>query len=69
MTNKLLTLLIIFFASSASVLGQSCPTTLLTGQNLVTNPDFSQGYTGWTHDPGYTEFTSGNSNPGVQEYL
>jgi hypothetical protein len=65
MKKRFFNVLIVLFAAAANVMGQSCPTTLLTGQNLVTNPDFSQGYTGWTHDPGYTEFTSGNSNPGV----
>ncbi len=37
--------------------GQACSSTLSNGINLVTNYDFSQGYTGWTHDPGYTNYT------------
>ena len=52
-----------------------CPTDVLTGQNLVTNGDFSQGYTGWTYtsDPaqinGYLQFnppvTTNYSTPGM----
>lgn len=45
-----------------------CPTDLLTGQNLVVNGDFEQGYTGWTFTGGaggYTIFNPpGWSNPG-----
>jgi hypothetical protein len=36
---------------------QTCSSTLSNGQNLVTNGDFSQGYAGWTHDAGYTNYT------------
>jgi hypothetical protein len=36
---------------------QSCTGTVSTGQNLVTNGDFSNLYNGWTHDPGYTNYT------------
>jgi hypothetical protein len=65
MKKKLLLLffcftVIAFHASHAQV----CPTDLLTGQNLVVNGDFSQGYTGWsyTEDPtgtnGYIKFGS-----------
>jgi hypothetical protein len=65
MKNIIFSILALFFASTSILNGQTCPTTLQTGQNLVANPDFSQGYTGWTHDAGYTEFVSGNSNPGI----
>lgn len=48
-----------------------CPTDLLSGQNLVINGDFSQGYAGWTYTPdptravGYAIFNPpGWSNPG-----
>lgn len=53
--------------------GQTCAPDVLNGQNLVTNPDFSQAYTGWTYtaDPtrtnGYAQFilgTTPNSSPG-----
>src|SRR6185437_12881114 len=38
-------------------LGQDCNFTTPNGQNLITNGDFSQGYTGWTHDAQYIQFT------------
>ena len=57
-------LLLILLSLTTKLVKAQCPTSLVTGQNLVTNGDFSQGYTGWTHDPAYVEFTSGNSNPG-----
>jgi hypothetical protein len=45
-----------------------CPTDLLTGQNLVINGDFEQGYSNWTFTGGaggYNIFTPpGWSNPG-----
>ncbi|MFL5731322.1 MAG: hypothetical protein ACJ75J_17670, partial [Cytophagaceae bacterium] len=45
----------LFFQTRANA--QSCSGTLSNGQNLVTNPDFSQGYASWTHDPAYTNYT------------
>jgi hypothetical protein len=44
-----------------------CATDVETGTNLVKNYDFSQGYSNWTHDPQYLEFTpcgSCSSRPG-----
>jgi hypothetical protein len=35
---------------------QNCTGTVSTGQNLVTNGDFSNLNTGWTHDPAYTDY-------------
>ncbi|MGN6647078.1 MAG: T9SS type A sorting domain-containing protein [Cytophaga sp.] len=54
---------------------QTCRTDLLLGQNMVTNGDFSQSYSGWTYTPdtdgdlntgpdGYKQFTGGFSVPG-----
>jgi hypothetical protein len=34
----------------------NCTGTVSTGQNLVTNGDFSNLYSGWTHDPAYTNY-------------
>lgn len=70
-------LLVIFSALPVSVSAQ-CRTDLLLGQNIVTNGDFSQDYTGWTYTPdtdgdlstpagspdGYKQFTGGFSVPG-----
>ena len=49
-----ITLLIMTNSSSN---GQACSSNLSNGINLVTNYDFSQKYTGWTHDAGYTNYT------------
>lgn len=62
---SLLPLLAALFPLGCEITNAQCPTDLLSGQNLVTNSDFSQGYAGWTHAAAYTEFTSGYSNPGV----
>ena len=35
-----------------------CSGTVSNGQNLITNGDFSDGYSGWTHDPAYNQYTS-----------
>jgi hypothetical protein len=43
------------------VLGQNCSGLISNGQNLVINGDFSQGYTGWTHNPAYTVYTPCNN--------
>jgi hypothetical protein len=52
---------IAFFSTGNSVYAQTCSGTVSNGQNMVSNGDFSQGYTGWTHDPAYVEFTPCNS--------
>jgi hypothetical protein len=65
MINKKYISLILLVMFVSNLCNAQCPTDLLSGQNLVTNGDFSQGYTSWTHDPAYSEFVSGNSNPGV----
>jgi gliding motility-associated-like protein len=60
-------LLIIFNTAFAAIcmnnsaFCQNCSGVVSNGQNLVINGDFSQGYTGWTHDPAYTVFTPCNS--------
>jgi len=73
--NKLYNILILFFAMVPAIVNAQCPTDLQTGQNLVTNGNFSAGYTGWTYtaDPtqanGYLAFnpptTANYSTPGM----
>jgi hypothetical protein len=46
-----------FLLITDKAFSQTCSGTVSNGQNLVTNGDFSQGYTGWTHDPAYIEYT------------
>jgi len=66
---------ILAFTHSNLLKAQSCSGTISNGQNLVTNGDFSQGYSGWTYtaDPtqtnGYLAFnpptTANFSTPGM----
>lgn len=63
MTAKFPLFALVFFVFIGLGYGQ-CPTDLLQGQNLVTNPDFSDGYNGWTHDPQYSNYGGGFSVPG-----
>lgn len=57
-------LVILFLLITRTQVSAQCPSDLLSGQNLVVNGDFSQGYTGWTYasDPtgenGYIRFGS-----------
>ena len=50
----------VFFVSLISYqksAAQLCSGTISNGQNLVTNYDFTQAYSDWTHDAAYSEFT------------
>jgi hypothetical protein len=76
--NKISTVvlcLLLTFFTTQTLKAQSCSGTVSNGQNLVTNGDFSQGYSGWTYtaDPtqtnGYLAFnppaTANFSTPGM----
>jgi hypothetical protein len=73
--NKLYIILILFSVLIPLGIQAQCPTDLQQGQNLVTNGNFSQGYTGWSYtaDPtqanGYLAFnpptTANYSTPGM----
>ena len=60
--NILLVFVCIAMQSIYSVNAQNCPTDLLSGQNLIVNGDFSDGFNNWQTD--YNQFTSGFSTPG-----
>jgi hypothetical protein len=73
--KKILIVVSLIAYTFVQAVAQNCPIDLLTGQNLITNGDFSQDYTGWTFTPdsdgdlntgpdGYKIFTSGFSVPG-----
>lgn len=75
MKKNLFFVLICLLAASFNAFSQSCPTDLLSGQNIIVNGDFSSDYDGWTFTPdsdgnlntgpdGYMKFTSGFSVPG-----
>ncbi|WP_018344037.1 gliding motility-associated C-terminal domain-containing protein [Cytophaga aurantiaca] len=75
MKKNLLLVLTCLLIASFTTYAQVCPTDLLSGQNLIVNGDFSDGFNNWdfTHDSdnnpntgpdGYVQFTSGFSVPG-----
>lgn len=67
---KKLLLLVLFYLSFGAfnlMYAQTCPTDLLSGQNLIKNGDFSDGFNDWSFTEGangYKKFISGFSVPG-----
>jgi len=57
MRKLLLILSAIAIGLFSKSMAQTCSGTVSNGQNLITNGDFSQGYTGWSHDPAYIQYT------------
>ncbi|MFN6946090.1 MAG: gliding motility-associated C-terminal domain-containing protein, partial [Cytophagaceae bacterium] len=48
---------LLFLISLNPLHAQECSGTVSNGQNLVTNGDFSTGYSGWSHDTRYRRYT------------
>jgi hypothetical protein len=56
-TIRIFVSLFILLEFTSIELQAQCTSGIVLGQNLVTNGDFSQDYTGWTFDPAYSIFT------------